>query len=134
MEGSLNNPYHQQNIKYCPIQQLTQWIKAIDLKEGVLFRSFFKSGCSLRKNTLSYHGVYRMFKQRCLNAGFNTNKLSPHSLRSGFNTSAAIAGADLIKMREITNQSLNTQQRYIKKVNLFNNNANDQIYRHFAPD
>jgi site-specific recombinase XerD len=124
-------PYHQANPKYCPIQSLTQWINAINLQAGCLFRSFFKGGCTLRKSSLSYHGFYRMFKARCLDAKLNIDKLSPHSLRSGFNTSAAIAGADLIKMREITNQSLNTQQRYIKKVNLFNNNANEKIYQYF---
>ncbi|MDA0910149.1 MAG: hypothetical protein O2809_01140 [Proteobacteria bacterium] len=37
-------------------------------------------------------------------------------------------------MREITNQSLNTQQRYIKKVNLFEKNANNNIYAYFDND
>ena len=125
-------PYHLNHTQYCPVQALQRWIQAIDLQAGFLFRSFFKGGCTFRQNTLSYHGFYRIFKQRCLDVGLNTDHLSPHSLRSGFNTSAAIAGADLIKMREITNQSLNTQQRYIKKVNLFNNNANTKIYQYFT--
>ncbi|GGG05872.1 MULTISPECIES: site-specific integrase [Cysteiniphilum] len=121
-------PFNRKDKLYCPVIALKNWVDAINLKQGFLFRSFYKGGCKIRNNALSYIGLYKMFKNRCAKVGIDEKLVSPHGLRSGFNTSAAMVGADLIKMREITNQSLSTQQRYIKKVNLFDNNANDLIF------
>ena len=125
-------PFNHKSQKHCPVSALQSWVDSININdEDYVFKSLHKGGCQIRKERLSYEGFYQLFKKRCQQAGLDTENLSPHGLRSGFNTSAALAGADLIKMREITNQSLNTQQRYIKKVNLFDNNANNSIYAYF---
>ncbi len=128
-------PFNSKSTRHCPVKALQHWLEAIGLKDQeYIFKSLHKGGCKVRNEQLSYEGFYRLFKKRCQQADLNTTNLSPHGLRSGFNTSAALAGANLVKMREITNQSLNTQQRYIKKVNLFENNANNNIYAYFDND
>ena len=125
-------PFNSKSPRHCPVKALQHWLDAMNLiDDDYIFKSMHKGGCKIRKEQLSYEGFYRLFKKRCQQADLNTTNLSPHGLRSGFNTSAALAGADLVKMREITNQSLNTQQRYIKKVNLFEDNANNNIYAYF---
>lgn len=130
-------PFNRQNSKYCPVTAITNWMDASapQKQSPTIFNAFYKGAARLKHTPLSYDGFYKILKKRCQHTGLDAKtiaKLTPHSLRSGFNTSAAMAGADLIKMREITNQTLNTQQRYIKKVNLFTNNANEQIYQYFG--
>ncbi|MCF6777986.1 tyrosine-type recombinase/integrase [Thiotrichales bacterium 19X7-9] len=121
-------PYNIKNPPYCPITAIKEWITNAAINDGALFRGFYKGYKKIRNTPLTYRGYFDVFKQRTLNAGLMVDMITPHGLRSGFNTSAADAGADLHKMREITNQSLLTQQRYIKQTNLFKNNAIEKIF------
>jgi site-specific recombinase XerD len=122
-------PYNLKNPTYCPILAIKDWIKNAALDDGSLFRGLYKGNKKVRSTAISYQGYFDLFKKRCFNAGLMTDMISPHGLRSGFNTSAANAGAKLHKMREITNQSLLTQQRYIKKTKLFEDNAIEKIFK-----
>ena len=57
-------------------------------------------------------------------AGIDSKNYSGHSLRSGFATSAADAGAEERSIMAMTgHKSTEMVRRYIKEVNLFKNNA-----------
>ena len=61
-------------------------------------------------------------------AGFDSNKYAGHSLRSGFATSAAEAGAEERSIMNMTgHKSTEMVRRYIKEANLFKNNALNKI-------
>ena len=58
----------------------------------------------------------------------DSNKYSGHSLRSGFATSAAEAGAEERSIMAMTgHKSTEMVRRYIKEANLFKNNALNKI-------
>jgi integrase len=63
--------------------------------------------------------------KRCVGAaGLDASKYSGHSLRSGFATAAAIAGAsERAIMNQTGHQSSKMVRRYIRDGNLFRDNA-----------
>ena len=61
-------------------------------------------------------------------AGINSKNYSGHSLRSGFATTAAEAGAEERTIMAMTgHKSTEMVRRYIKDANLFKNNAFNKI-------
>ena len=61
-------------------------------------------------------------------AGINSKNYSGHSLRSGFATTAAEAGAEERTIMAMTgHKSTEMVRRYIKDANLFKNNALNKI-------
>ena len=57
-------------------------------------------------------------------AGLDPAGFAGHSLRSGFLTSAAEAGADALKMAEVSrHRSLDTLRGYVRRANLFKAHA-----------
>ena len=61
-------------------------------------------------------------------AGLDSNKYAGHSLRSGFATSAAEAGAEERSIMSMTgHKSTEMVRRYIKEANLFKNNALNKL-------
>ena len=61
-------------------------------------------------------------------AGINSKNYSGHSLRSGFATTAAEAGAEERTIMAMTgHKSTEMVRRYIKDANIFKNNALNKI-------
>jgi site-specific recombinase XerD len=57
-------------------------------------------------------------------AGLDAQGFAGHSLRSGFLTSAAEAGASVFKMMEVSrHKSVDTLCSYIRRADLFNEHA-----------
>jgi site-specific recombinase XerD len=57
-------------------------------------------------------------------AGLDPAEFSSHSLRSGFLTSAAEAGASVFKMMEVSrHKSVDTLSGYVRRVDLFREHA-----------
>ena len=93
-----------------------------ELKEGALFRSLGDEG--LGSERLSSHGVAYIIKQRAKLAGMDPSHFSGHSLRAGFATSAAQAGAETWAiMKQTGHRSEATLRRYIREGELFSVNA-----------
>jgi integrase len=113
---------------YCPIRTLQLWLSRSQISSGAIYRGFYKGYKKIRTTNLTYQAFYNLVKERLNNADFSSSLYSPHGFRGGFNTDAAASGASLFKMREITKQSLQTQQRYIKEVSLFEDNAVESIF------
>jgi site-specific recombinase XerD len=92
-EGTLKALPYFDNNKYCPVKSIINWIKISNIKTGPLFRKFYK-GMKLSNNRLSDQSVALIIKKYLDKAGIDNTNYSGHSLRSGFATSAAEAGAE----------------------------------------
>ena len=103
------------NEKFCPVSSLKSWIEILDLKKGKIFDVSDKSVALIIKKYANY-------------AGLDSNKYAGHSLRSGFATSTAEAGAEERSIMAMTgHKSTEMVRRYIKEANLFKNNALNKI-------
>ena len=69
-----------------------------------------------------------VIKEYLIKCGIESKNYSGHSLRSGFATSAAEAGAEERSIMAMTgHKSTEMVRRYIKEANLFRNNALSKI-------
>ena len=115
------------NSKYCPVVSLKNWLAVSKINSGSLFRRFVK-GSKLSKYRLTDQTVALIIKEYLQLAGIDSKNYSGHSLRSGFATSAAEAGAEERNIMAMTgHKSVEMVRRYIKEVNLFKNNALNNI-------
>jgi site-specific recombinase XerD len=114
-EGSIKAiPYFDNEI-YCPVKTLKKWLSEEKIKTGKIFNVSDKT-------------IALIIKKYSNLAGFDSNKYAGHSLRSGFATSAAEAGAEERSIMNMTgHKSTEMVRRYIKEANLFKNNALNKI-------
>ena len=114
-EGSIKAiPYFDNEI-YCPVKTLKKWLNEKKIKTGKIFNVSDKT-------------IALIIKKYSNLAGFDSNKYAGHSLRSGFATSAAEAGAEERSIMNMTgHKSTEMVRRYIKEANLFKNNALNKI-------
>ena len=126
-EGSVKGLPYFNNLQYCPVLSLQKWLEISKINSGPLFRSFIK-GSNLTDNRLSDQTVALIIKEYLKLAGIESKNYSAHSLRSGFATSAAEAGAEERSIMAMTgHKSTEMVRRYIKEANLFKNNALNKI-------
>ena len=126
-EGSLKGLPYFDNSQYCPVISIKKWIEISNIDSGPLFRRISKSK-KLSKNRLSDQSVALLIKKYLKLAGIDNRNYSGHSLRSGFATSAAEAGAEERSIMAMTgHKSTEMVRRYIKEANLFKNNALNKL-------
>ena len=114
-EGMIKAIPYFENINFCPVKALKNWIDAIELKKGKIFNISDKNVSLIIKKYANY-------------AGLDSRKYAGHSLRSGFATSAAESGAEERSIMAMTgHKSTEMVRRYIKEANLFKNNALNKI-------
>ena len=119
-------PYFE-NYLYCPVKNLNHWLNKSKIKKGPIFLRFSK-GSKLTNIRLTDQSVALIIKEYLIKAGIDSKNYSGHSLRSGFATSAAEAGAEERSIMAMTgHKSAEMVRRYIKEANLFNNNALKKI-------
>jgi hypothetical protein len=71
---------------------------------------------------LTAHAVPNILKGYCARADLDPAEFSGHSLRSGFLTSAAEAGASIFKMVEVSrHKSVDTLHGYVRRVDFSRN-------------
>ena len=110
-EGMIKAIPYFKDINFCPIHTLKKWIEISQINKGLIFDISDKMVAILIKKYLS-------------EAGFDSEKYSGHSLRSGFATVAADSGADEKSIMTMTgHKTTQMVRRYIKETNLFKNNA-----------
>jgi len=115
------------NIQYCPVLSLKNWIQVSNINSGPLFRRFSR-GSKLSENRLTDQTVALLIKKYLGLAGIDNKNYSGHSLRSGFATSAAESGVEERSIMAMTgHKSTEMVRRYIKEANLFKNNALNKI-------
>jgi site-specific recombinase XerD len=111
----------------CPVRAIQAWLDVLGVARGPVFRPITKSG-KIGTKALTDRSVALIVKRHALAAGLDPRKYAGHSLRSGFATAAAIAGAS---ERAIIQQgawaSEKMARRYIRDANLFRDNAAGQV-------
>ena len=126
-EGFTKGIPHFENSLYCPVMNLRRWLNMSKIKKGPIFVKFSK-GPKLTNFRLTDQSVALIIKDYLIKAGIDSKNYSGHSLRSGFATSAAEAGAEERSIMSMTgHKSTEMERRYIKEANLFNNNALKKI-------
>ena len=103
------------NISFCPVISLKNWIDNSEMKSEKIFNISDKS-------------VALIIKKYASLAGLDSNKYAGHSLRSGFATSTAESGAEERNIMAMTgHKTTQMVRRYIQEANLFKNNALNKI-------
>ena len=126
-EGFIKGIPHFENYLYCPVKNLKNWLNISKIKKGPVFVRFSK-GSKLTDARLTDQSVALIIKDCIKKTGINSANYSGHSLRSGFATSAAEAGAEERSIMAMTgHKSTEMVRRYIKEANLFKNNALSKI-------
>ena len=68
--------------------------------------------------------IANVIKARAKKAGLDPDQFSGHSLRAGFITSAANAGADVFRVMDVSrHRSINTVRGYVRRAKQFDNHA-----------
>jgi integrase len=113
--------------RWCPVTALDAWLSVAEVSEGAIFRGVTRHGQILPAR-ISGEAVSLIVKGRLSGAGYDPTGFSGHSLRAGFATSAASAGAATWKIRAQTGHASDTMlSRYIRDGDLFNDNATARI-------
>lgn len=105
------------------VEAVKEWMEAAGITTGPLFRPLVKGG-AVRDVALSTKSVGAIVKDYAARAGFNAEDFGGHSLRAGFLTSAAEAGANVFKMMEVSrHKSVDTLRGYVRRADLFKDHA-----------
>ncbi len=110
----------------CPVRAAKDWLRESGIEEGPLFRPINRHGkISLR--AITHHSIAKMIKNNAFLEGREEN-FSGHSLRSGFATTAAIAGVpEHMIMRQTGHKKSDTIKKYIRIGNIWKENAAAKI-------
>ena len=109
------------------IDVLRRWLTVSGITEGAVFRKVSKSG-KVGRYALADKSVALIVKKYAAKAGLDVDDFAGHSLRSGFTTSAAEAGANLFKIMDVTrHKSVDTVREYVSSANAFKDHAGDSF-------
>ena len=113
--GSIKAIPYFSNEEFCPVIKIKDWMRYRNIREGKIYNISDKS-------------VSLTLKKYASLAGLDPNLYGGHSLRSGFATSAAEAGAEERNIMAMTgHKTTQMVRRYIQEANLFKNNALNKI-------
>ncbi|WP_208353209.1 tyrosine-type recombinase/integrase [Pseudaestuariivita rosea] len=114
-------------IKGKAAQALIHWIETANITDGPLFRPISKSDRPLPR-ALSPDAIRQILRHRLTLAGYPPDYASPHGLRSGFLTQAALDGAPIqAAMRLSLHRSVAQAMQYYDDVELSDNPATDLL-------
>jgi hypothetical protein len=85
------------------VRHLEAWLAAAGIADGWLFRRISNDGKQVTAEPMSDRAVARVVQQRVAAAGLDPAAYAGHSLRAGFLTAAARAGASIFDMQAGTN-------------------------------
>ncbi|WP_171180363.1 tyrosine-type recombinase/integrase [Ruegeria sp. HKCCD8929] len=106
---------------------LVQWIEIGEIEDGPLFRPISKADRVLPRQ-LSPDAIYQIVKRRLKLAGLPGDYATPHGLRSGFLTQAALDGTPIQAAIQLSrHQTLAQAQRYYADVEMADNPATDLL-------
>lgn len=118
-----------QRPETCPVRSIQAWISAarLDQTGGPLFRAVNRHG-TVSPHALSRRSVSKILKAASARAGLNPSEISPHGLRAGMITTAALAGASAIEIAELSgHRSQGTLCRYIRAAEVLRRNASSRL-------
>jgi site-specific recombinase XerD len=114
----------------CPVAALEAWLEEsrkhiVVVDEAPVFRAVFHDKPTGR---LSGHAIAGIVKRAVSRVGFDPSKYAGHSLRSGFATSAARGGADLVYiMQQTGHRNADVARRYVHAGTLLQNPASKAV-------
>jgi len=110
-----------------PILAVRRWLSLSALTAGPVWRGVNRWG-NLSSERLSTRGVTRAIRRAVARTKMDPEHLSSHSLRAGFATSAAAAGASERSIAAQTrHRSMATLRRYIRLATAFDENAVSKV-------
>ncbi len=114
-------------IKGRPAKALAFWIETALITDGPLFRPITINDDPLDRG-LSPDAIYQIIQKRLEMAGYPKGFATPHGLRSGFLTQAALDGAPIqAAMRLSLHRSMAQAQKYYDDVEIADNPASDLL-------
>jgi site-specific recombinase XerD len=109
--------------KLRPVEAVRTWLDAARITEGYVFRSITQAGL-MSSAGLSSDAVPDIVKAYAVRTGLDATFFSGHSLRAGFLTSGAEAGASVFKLMEVSrHRSVDTLRGYVRRADLFLDHA-----------
>ncbi|MBC7489735.1 MAG: site-specific integrase [Glaciimonas sp.] len=101
----------------CPVRALMVWLKLAGIEEGFVFRAVTRHD-RVARTRLSAQSVALVVKALVNRTGANSELVSGHSLRSGYCTTAAMAGMPSWQIKLTTGHKSDvTLLKYIRPVN-----------------
>ncbi len=112
----------------CPVKAVKIWLDVSGISTGYLFRAIDRWG-HLQESPLNPNSINIIIKSLGKKCRFDfISELSSHSLRRGFATNAARAGATFESIKRQGGwQNDSTVREYIEEGQLFNENAAQQL-------
>jgi integrase len=106
-----------------PVEAVQAWLTSAKISSGPVFRAVARGG-RVSCAALADDSAARIVKRYARRVGLDPAAFAGHSLRSGFLTSAAEAGASIWKLSEVSrHKSLDTLRGYVRRVDLFKEHA-----------
>ena len=111
-----------------PVELLEAWLDAAGITDGFVFRRLTRCGTRARTEPMADQAVARIVQARAAAAGYDRSEYAGHSLRAGFLTSAARAGASIFKMKEVSrHKSLDVLAGYVRDAQAFTDHAGEDF-------
>ena len=105
-----------------PVAAVQEWLAAAGITAGPVLRGINRHGQV--GGALSAQSVALVGKRYADAVGLDPAAFAGHSLWSGFLTSAAEAGADVLRMMEVSrHKRVETMQGYVRRASLFKGHA-----------
>jgi len=109
-----------------PICALKDWLDVAAIIEGPVFRPIRKGGKLVEAKRLTDRSVANILKAHVKAVGLDPALFSGHSLRSGFVTSALQAGADVLRVMDVTrHRQVETLKVYDRRAKAFKQHAGE---------
>jgi integrase len=104
------------NGERCPVRALEHWLEVSEITEGFVFRAVSRHD-RVARHGLSAQSVALVVKASVERVGGDSKKVSGHSLRAGYCTSAAEQGLQPWQIREQTGHKSDvTLAKYIRPI------------------
>ena len=107
-----------------PVQLLDAWLVQGAITDGAVFRRL-KGGLATPA-PMSDRAVARVVQARAAAAGYDPARFAGHSLRAGFITAGAQAGASVFKLKEVSrHRSTDALASYVRDAHIFEDHAGE---------
>lgn len=111
----------------CPVRLVRDWLDHAEITNGPLFRPVDRTG-RVAGTRLRADSVARMVKDTVEAIGLDASLYSGHSLRAGFVTTTANAGASIPAMQATTrHRQIGTLFSYVRQVRRYEESALKQV-------
>lgn len=121
-EGQTVPVAYASDVSYCPIRGSRAWLEDAGLTQGPLWRSITRHGAV--GGSLSSRAVHDIVLRAARGAGVDLDRLSAHSLRAGYVTAAALAGAPERAIANVSrHKSIPVLRTYVRQATIWQDAA-----------